>query len=511
MVSGVVHRFNGVIVDDVIGVTCNVHLAAADTNIGRLENMQIVRTPNITRSVALYGAACIEPYEVRPRATRGAVCNDPYISYQEYLDQSRFTDAWVGMAVDASSTYVIVVDDGIGDHFEIAIAASFPLASSSLGVHATQVAGVVASRDNGVALCGASPSAQLVDINLLAKSFLGDASEAVAFTGEHDQWNAVYCNSWGPLDDGRCEKPGTLSRAAFDRGIVHGRGGRGNIYVFAAGNGGKQENVNDDGYANMPQTISVAGLNGASSAYFSEWGAAITLSAPGYQMLTTSDNNNFAYFYGTSASAPLVAAAVSLMLAADANLSWRDVQEILMMSAAPVGSVGDFQTNAARFSYSHTFGAGQLDASMAVRLASRWVALPPRIHASMVHEVDAAPLPLLHMFPVAASLRVEHASVCIKATHHGIDRGDGSTIGVTLESPAGTRAILTKPTTRVSAVAGCSYDDWCFTSLAQWGERSNGMWRIFVEDAAPVPQEMTHVSLTLFGSNASYGFVGCKD
>lgn len=507
---GMLHRFNGVVVDDIVGVTCDVQMTGVDRVVGTLPGMQLLRTTNLTHSSQYYDASCLHTYKVYPRATRRVVCNDPYNSYQRYLDQSRFKEAWEAMTTDASSTFVVIVDAGIGDHFELPIAARFPLATENLGHHATYVAGTVASSANGVALCGASPYTQLVDINLLARDFLGDASEALAFTGEHGQWKAVYCNSWGPLDDGRCEKPGHLLHSALDAGIENGRGGYGNIYIFAAGNGGKQENMNDDGYANLPHTISVAALNGFSSAYFSEWGSAITLSAPGYQMLTTSTNNNFAYFSGTSASAPLVAAAASLIIATKSDLSWRDVQEILMMSAAPVGSRDDFRTNAARFSFSHVFGAGQLDAHMAVKLAARWQPLPTRKNTTVMHSFSGATLPLITVLPIAVSLRTEHVRLCINATHRGTRYGDGSTVGVVLISPSGTRAVLAKPTTRVSIVAGCSYDDWCFTSLVQWGEPSEGMWKVSIEDIAPVSQELAHVSLTVFGSDATYGFVGCR-
>lgn len=507
---GLVHRHNGLSVDELVGLKCDLSVDNSDVLVGNLGAMRVIRTLNLSQSIAHYGVNCLESYEVHTRVTRAITCNDPYMSYQNYLYQSRFTDAWTYVHDDASPTYVIVVDDGIGDHFELPIVASFPLASTNIGYHATRVAGTVASQANNIALCGASPHTQLVDINLLARSHIGDASEALAFTGDHEQWNAVYCNSWGPMDDGRCEKPGALSRSALDRGVTDGRSGLGSIYVFATGNGGKNENMNDDGYANLPHTIAVAGLDGDNSAYFSEWGAAITLSAPGYQLLTTSDKNQFAYFHGTSSSAPLVAAAISLILGMRPDLSWRDIQEILMMSAAPVGTTQDYSVNAAHFPYSHIFGAGQLDASMAVQMASYWLPLPEQLNVTVVSEVTPLTLPRLFMIPLVSSLRTEHVSACVRIRHPGIATGNGATIGIILVSPVGTRSVLTKSTMRVSMVAGCSYDDWCFTSLANWGEQSSGVWKLLVEDSASPPQSIHRMSLTVFGSDMSYGFSGCK-
>lgn len=51
----------------------------------------------------------------------------------------------------------------------------------------------------------------------------------------------IYSASWGPEDDGKTfDGPGNLAQEAFYRGIKTGRGGRGNIFVWASGNGGSR-------------------------------------------------------------------------------------------------------------------------------------------------------------------------------------------------------------------------------------------------------------------------------
>ena len=51
----------------------------------------------------------------------------------------------------------------------------------------------------------------------------------------------IYSASWGPEDDGKTfDGPGPLAREAFYRGIKQGRGGKGNIFVWASGNGGSR-------------------------------------------------------------------------------------------------------------------------------------------------------------------------------------------------------------------------------------------------------------------------------
>lgn len=70
----------------------------------------------------------------------------------------------------------------------------------------------------------------------------------------------IYSASWGPEDDGKTvDGPGRLASAAFLNGIKSGRSGKGNIFVWASGNGGrKMDNCNCDGYTNSIYTLSIS-------------------------------------------------------------------------------------------------------------------------------------------------------------------------------------------------------------------------------------------------------------
>ncbi len=80
-------------------------------------------------------------------------------------------------------------------------------------------------------------------------------AEAIAFNHKYID---IYSASWGPNDDGRTvrdnfkeniklprilqvEGPGILASAAFLKGITEGRDGKGVIYVWASGNGGRRQ------------------------------------------------------------------------------------------------------------------------------------------------------------------------------------------------------------------------------------------------------------------------------
>jgi len=52
---------------------------------------------------------------------------------------------------------------------------------------------------------------------------------------------------------------GRLATRAFLQGIASGRGGKGSIFVWASGNGGRDyDNCNCDGYTNSVWTLSVS-------------------------------------------------------------------------------------------------------------------------------------------------------------------------------------------------------------------------------------------------------------
>jgi proprotein convertase subtilisin/kexin type 1 len=96
-----------------------------------------------------------------------------------------------------------------------------------------------------------------------------DRIEAQAIAFRHKVID-IYSSSWGPNDDGRTvEGPGTLATEAFIKGITEGRNGKGVIYVWASGNGGRHgDNCDCDGYTGSIYTISISS---ASQQQLSPW------------------------------------------------------------------------------------------------------------------------------------------------------------------------------------------------------------------------------------------------
>ncbi|KAG7253804.1 hypothetical protein CRUP_031596, partial [Coryphaenoides rupestris] len=136
----------------------------------------------------------------------------------------------------------------------------------------------------------------------------------------------IYSASWGPDDDGKTvDGPASLARQAFENGIRLGRKGRGSIFVWASGNGGRsRDHCSCDGYTNSIYTISISSTaeSGRKPWYLEECSSTLTTtysSGENYdrKIITTDLRHRCTDSHtGTSASAPMAAAIIALALEA---------------------------------------------------------------------------------------------------------------------------------------------------------------------------------------------------
>lgn len=387
------------------------------------------------------------------------------------------------------------------------------------------MAGVAAaSGNNGIGVAGAAYAARLVPIRLIGGT-AGDDQEAKAMAHRLDLVH-ISNNSWGADDDGKTISAlGPLMKAALDTALSQGRGGLGTIFVWSAGNGGnEQDNANNDGYANYPGTIAVGALNDLGHrADYSEPGACLIISAPsgndksrlpgsfttdllgerGYNRADVeSDIAEIDYtstFNGTSSAAPLVSGVVALMLQANPKLGWRDVQEVLIRSAAMTQpeNPGWF-TNSAKIRFNHEFGARRVDAAAAVQLASGWQNLGARQSAVVVKATkDLPPIPDEGIFEgnllVTDDLRVEQVTLNLTLTHPS--RGE---LAIDLVSPAGTISHLFVPHGDTNQNI-----EHRFTSVFQWGESARGDWKLRIRDTVSGNAgQVSDYRLEIFGTRS---------
>jgi subtilisin family serine protease len=313
--------------------------------------------------------------------------------------------AWKNHAATGFGVNVAVVDDGcqfthpdLSWNFDRQLSWDFneddddPSPSMNDG-HGTCASGVVAaSKDNHCGV-GVAYDSKLACLRLLG-SWTSDSDEAKALCHRCDESNYshsihVYSNSWGPSDDGEyLTDTGHLVKQAFQYCTENGRGGKGSVYVWAGGNGRYNgDNSNYDGYANSIYTITVSAAdNNGIYTWYSEPGANILCAAPssgnGDKSIVTTDLlSRFGYsngactfdFGGTSAAAPQIAGVVSLMLEVRPELSWRDVQHILILSCKITDTHNTQWTeNAAGFKHSYDYGFGLVDAETAAVLSYSW-------------------------------------------------------------------------------------------------------------------------------------------
>merc|ERR1719260_229839 len=254
--------------------------------------------------------------------------------------------------------------------------------------HGTRCAGQVAAEaNNSVCSVGVAFNAGIGGVRMLDGT-ITDAVEARSLS-LNPQDVHIYSASWGPDDDGRSvDGPGPLTRRALEEGVTKGRGGLGSIYVWASGNGGKfQDNCNCDGYATSIFTLSVssASEHGGIPWYSEQCSSTLATtyssgsSRAGERKVITTDLHGrcTSSHTGTSASSPMAAGIIALVLEANPVLTWRDVQHIVVRSAKMANlKVGDWVTNGAGYNVSHAFGFGLMDAGSMVKRAVTWTTVP---------------------------------------------------------------------------------------------------------------------------------------
>src|SRR6266568_2565047 len=362
------------------------------------------------------------PYAARP--------NDPYFYDQRNLENRDANGTSLGVDLNLRAAWrvtrgagvvIAVADDGVElTHPEFVSRASNDLhfyfdgangTTNALPVdpddnHSTEVAGLaLAEGNNHRGMTGVAPQALLASWKIfLCPKFVATDEQMMDMFQYRSNIVSVENHSWGKAQDDPSQlAPSWWENIGISNALAFGRGGRGVVMVHSAGNGREGGmNANDDGYANDPRVICVASVRQRGRvATYSNPGACVLVAAPGGDddigIFTTDrqgsagDNplglgGDFAdrdYVFstrvvGTSFSAPQICGLAALLLSANPDLTWRDVQQILILSARHFDLADpDVRTNSAGFRVSHNVGFGVPDAGQAVALAQRWVKRPP--------------------------------------------------------------------------------------------------------------------------------------
>ncbi|MFO8040668.1 MAG: S8 family serine peptidase [Sodalinema sp.] len=432
--------------------------------------------------------------------------------------------------------------------------------------HGTAVAGIIAGAANGLGTRGIAYNSEITGFefntfflplgsNVTEQSLLAQAN----FDISNNSWGPKYPFSWKSNQESTA-----WMEDSVETGIISGRDGMGTVFVWAAGN--ERESLgyhaNYNNVVNSRYTIAVAAIDGYGvAAPYSNQGSNLLVSAfgdgdpsqgrPGTIVTTDlmgpygsnrgrflSNGENLAdlnytnTFNGTSAAAPMVSGVVALMLEANPNLGYRDVQEILAYSARQNHVThpdwrfnGAVNWNGGGLHVNHDYGFGRVDAHAAVRLSETWTAQqrvlqPLNTSVQGTWETEASlsqtstvPVTLVGLSEVSqtltlpAGVELQHTEIDIDISHDSIED-----LIITLTSPSGTESLLFNgPQLQELEIGtngqvsfsefrdnptaftlnpyflnlGRSYQqgiNFTFSSTFNWGERSEGDWILTVEN-----------------------------
>ncbi len=362
--------------------------------------------------------------------------------------------------------------------------------------HGTEVAGLIFGRpDMQIGSIGGAFAATMIEarLDLSAAPDPASAAAVVAALANVDVANL----SWGvPAAFGDNFLASTYAGLgqAVQHAVSDGRDGLGTVLVVAGGNGrmmvGGENRGDSSEFHNLPnsrQTIAVgASAADGSVAFFSSPGANLLLAAPGLGLTsasgTAAGSTEFATVSGTSFAAPLVSAAVALMLEVNPDLGYRDVQEILALTARPQpgGTAnGGAQVNGGGLFHDNDLGFGILDAAAAVRMARYWTS---QSTAANEQHRDLAFGPRLNADGHSETLRATAAnadgfSIDWVELHVTLTDADLAGLRIELIAPSGTHSVIAE---NLAALGTRSSLDFSFTTAADWGEDPNGEWQLLL-------------------------------
>jgi subtilisin-like proprotein convertase family protein len=384
--------------------------------------------------------------------------------------------------------------------------------------HGTATAGLIgAEANNGIGGVGVAWGVGLTAVNIFGAGVYGNVNGAFApFADVVHQAAAnfdISSNSWGasPLYSTGLSGGGFADLLENEYSYLSsaGRSGRGTIITQAAGN--DTLDANGDGVNASRFTITVSATEQTGIvAYYSNFGACILVAAPAASVTTDISGVNgydpgdyTTTFNGTSAATPVVSGVIALMLQANPNLGWRDVQNILANSASHTGSafggpkaldehgVWGFNSannwNGGGMHVQTDYGYGMINAYNAVRMAEVWGLFgAPQTSAneqsisSGVNNLGGLAIPdnnpagVSFNLSVGTSLQIEHVQLVMNFTHTYV--GD---LKITLTSAEGTTIVVALNSLNVGTnVSG----EWVYGIDSLRGELSAGTWTVKVVD-----------------------------
>ncbi|XKL62602.1 hypothetical protein PGB90_002435 [Kerria lacca] len=459
-------------------------------------------------------------------------CSDPYFSGQWYMHDCRkkgthnpynyinVVRVWEEFKIFGEGIVVLIIDDGfetkhydLRNNYKEFYGYDFvdedddpnPVHNEKrIYNHGTKTGGVVGMlKNNGYCGVGVAPEVTLGAIRLIGPKPSNDEKDGAALLFRNGNVDIVN-NSWGPQDNGiTVQNLGEVTRAALKTGVTTGRRNKGTIYIFAGGNGKREGDMcGCDAFVNSLYTITVASIDYKGSlTWFSERCAAVMVTAYSgdkstiFNVISTDVGINkcTTEHSGTSASAPMVTGGVALALQIRPDLTWRDVQFLIILTSKISiflwnKLIKGLTRNKAGLYYSSDIGFGVIDVYDLVKTAKTFTLVPPMSScvAEVIKSGSAVSFSRGLGLKIEATITacaghpaeinyIEHVQVFTTISY--TKRGD---IQIKLQSALGSSVRLLEPRSHDSSTDG--FTEWTFDSLHAWAENPRGKWTILVFD-----------------------------
>ncbi|HEY9811474.1 MAG TPA: S8 family serine peptidase [Halomicronema sp.] len=419
-----------------------------------------------------------------------------------------------------------------------------PLPGETEDNHGTSCAGVAIAEENGTGIVGVAPGCSLMPLR--TTGYLDDTSIEDLLEWAMQKNASVISCSWGAS---AVYFPLSLRQsAALNRAATQGRGGKGCVIVFAAGNSNRPTTgtVNERGWPNNvvsgvtkwlggftvhPDVITVAASTSLNKkAAYSNWGPTISVCAPsnnappgiwlqetgyiatapqvtmsfdGLGVFTTDRVGTVGYdasdfttdFGGTSSATPVVAGVAALILSVNPDLTAQQVKQILQNSADKIidrdkdpqlgFSYGSYDSNG----FSQWFGYGKVNAYKAVIAAQQtispsWLRVSRELNGRNDYSVQ---IPDDDFRGVTSAIRVnDNSPVLDLRVTVDIEHQFMGDLEVYLVAPSGKKALLQNRSLGARKSLQMSYSMKDIPALRLLAnEPASGVWMLQVIDYSP--------------------------
>lgn len=203
--------------------------------------------------------------------------------------------------------------------------------------HGTHVAGIIGARgNNGIGVTGVCQRVKIMPLRFLGSNggATSDAIKCIDFASQRGV--RISNNSWGGGGGGQLLLDAILRARSANQ-----------LFVTAAGNGGS-DGVGDDNdqVPNFPGNFRLQADNVVNVAAtdandqlgsFSNFGlTTVDIGAPGVQILSTTPDNKYELFNGTSMASPMVAGAAALIRANAMGLNYLQLKQVIIDNLQPI-------------------------------------------------------------------------------------------------------------------------------------------------------------------------------